>query len=182
MACLRLLGLPEAASAAEIKRAYRRLAQRFHPDKNGGDESARKHFVAICNAYRVLMRKVRLVSRNTPVGRCCVCGEFGEAVVGLDGLTRCPSCVLRPGGRPLLPLPNYAIAKCGAAFAMLGLSFYLIVRAAQTESLSYALGGIAAGLGVLVALAVICLRVVFCIRPHEQKAMQQARHRRHSAC
>lgn len=176
-ACLRLLGLPETASAAQIKRAYRLMAHRFHPDKCGGDDTARRHFVAISGAYRVLMRRARLVGKNTPVGTCCVCGEFREAVVGLDGRARCPDCMLRHGGRPLLPMPAFAVAKCGGAFAVLGVSVLLLVRAGQTGEMAYALGGVAAGLGVMVALAVVCLRVVYCIQPHEESIRRRARDR-----
>lgn len=175
--CLRLLGLPPAASAAQIKQAYRRLAQRFHPDKCGGDEIARRHFITICMAYRTLMRNARLVAKNVPMGRCSVCGEFGEAVIGLDGLTRCPSCTLRPGRRLCLPLPSLTIAKCTGAFVMLSVSVCLLIRAIQTEDLAYVCGGIAAGLGVIAAVALTCLRVVSCIQPREQKAQQQARNR-----
>jgi hypothetical protein len=176
--CLRLLGLPTAASAAQIKRAYRVLAQRFHPDKCGDDEASRRHFIAICSAYRTLMRTARLAAKHAPVGRCCVCHEFGEVVIGLDGLSRCPTCVLRPGNRPLLPMPNFVIVNCTAAFVMLGLSAYLLLLAIRTESLAYALGSIAAGLGVLAVLAAICIQVVYCIQPHEQKARERAKHRR----
>jgi len=39
-----VLGLARGASLGEIKRAYRRLARRFHPDINPGDRAAEHRF------------------------------------------------------------------------------------------------------------------------------------------
>jgi hypothetical protein len=166
--CFRVLGLPDAASPAEIKRAYRRMAQRFHPDKNRGDELARRHFDTISDAYRFLMRTARLVEKGTPLGTCCVCREFGEVVVGIDGRSRCPKCVLRPGGRLLLPMPVYTIASGAGAFVLLGVAIYLLLRATATGDIVYAAGAFAAGLGAIAAVAFVCFRVVYCIQPQEQ--------------
>lgn len=49
-----VLGVAPAASAAEIKRAYRQLAVRYHPDKHGGDVRYEDQFRAVAVAYRVL--------------------------------------------------------------------------------------------------------------------------------
>ncbi len=48
------LGVSSTASGAEIKKAYRKLAQKFHPDKNPGDASAESRFKEISAAYDVL--------------------------------------------------------------------------------------------------------------------------------
>jgi molecular chaperone DnaJ len=50
-----VLGLAQGASEAEIKRAYRRLARRFHPDINPGDRVAEARFRQILDAYETLM-------------------------------------------------------------------------------------------------------------------------------
>lgn len=46
-----ILGISKNASPEEIKRAYRRLAQKYHPDKSGGDE---KKFKEVNEAYQIL--------------------------------------------------------------------------------------------------------------------------------
>jgi DnaJ-class molecular chaperone len=49
-----LLGVSRGASADEIKKAYRKLAMKFHPDKNPGDKKAEDQFKKITEAYEVL--------------------------------------------------------------------------------------------------------------------------------
>lgn len=49
-----ILEISRTADAAEIKKAYRRLALQFHPDRNQGDKEAEEKFKAINEAYQVL--------------------------------------------------------------------------------------------------------------------------------
>ncbi len=49
-----ILGVGRSASDDDIKKAYRRLAIRYHPDKNPGDEEAERRFKAASEAYEVL--------------------------------------------------------------------------------------------------------------------------------
>ncbi len=48
------LWLTKSASQEEIKKSYRKLAMKYHPDKNKGDETAEKKFKEINEAYQVL--------------------------------------------------------------------------------------------------------------------------------
>ena len=48
------LGVSEKATPEEIKKAYRRLAKRYHPDANQGDAAASERFKEVGEAYSVL--------------------------------------------------------------------------------------------------------------------------------
>jgi DnaJ-class molecular chaperone len=49
-----VLGVSRGASEADIKKAYRRLARKLHPDVNPGDKAAQKRFQEVQEAYEVL--------------------------------------------------------------------------------------------------------------------------------
>ena len=49
-----ILGLERGATLADVKRAYKRLARRFHPDINPGDRMAAQQFRQIAEAYETL--------------------------------------------------------------------------------------------------------------------------------
>jgi molecular chaperone DnaJ len=49
-----VLGVPDSASAKEIKSAYRKLSRQYHPDANAGDAQAEERFKEISAAYDVL--------------------------------------------------------------------------------------------------------------------------------
>lgn len=56
------------ASQREIKRSYRRLARRYHPDYNPGDAEAEEHFKEIVAAYEVLSDRTKRAAYDAGVG------------------------------------------------------------------------------------------------------------------
>ncbi len=76
-----ILGLRRGATEGEIKRAYRRLARRYHPDINPGDEAAGLLFRRIAEAYETLMDPQR--RRLYDTGSRQVQDE--EAALSFDG-------------------------------------------------------------------------------------------------
>lgn len=51
-----ILGLMPGATAKQIRKAYRRLAMKHHPDKNPNDPEAKKKFMLIQSAYETLCK------------------------------------------------------------------------------------------------------------------------------
>ena len=70
------LGVPETASALEIKGAYRALARRFHPDRNPNDSEAERRFKDIAEAYGVLGDEKRRATHDDT-------RRAGESVIDL---------------------------------------------------------------------------------------------------
>jgi tetratricopeptide (TPR) repeat protein len=75
--CYRLLGLRSGASFSDIKTSYRRLAQQYHPDINPDDIKAKEKFIAVTEAYKLLLQVVppdeirQPISQSpSPVGAC----------------------------------------------------------------------------------------------------------------
>jgi molecular chaperone DnaJ len=63
-----ILGVGPDASAADIKRAYRRLSRRYHPGINPGDRTAQEMYARIAEAYEVLMDPRRRQEYDTGGG------------------------------------------------------------------------------------------------------------------
>lgn len=76
-----VLGVSKGASADEIKKAYRRMAMKYHPDRNPGDKAAEDKFKEIGEAYAVLSDEQKRAAYD----------RFGKA--GVD-----PNAAGGPGG------------------------------------------------------------------------------------
>lgn len=82
------LGVAKNASAADLKKAYRKLVQQYHPDKNPGDAEAEKRFKEIQHAYDVLSDPEKrkqydsFGSRNGRGGPGATTFDFGDFDLG----------------------------------------------------------------------------------------------------
>jgi len=67
-----ILGVPKTASEADVKKAFRTLAKKHHPDKHAGDAAAQKRFQEISGAYDILGDKEKRA-------------QFDAGAIGADG-------------------------------------------------------------------------------------------------
>jgi len=61
-----ILGVPKNASQEQIKKAYKKLALKYHPDKNQGNKAAENKFKKISSAYEVLSNKTKRAEYDNP--------------------------------------------------------------------------------------------------------------------
>ena len=76
-----ILGVNKSASDDEIKKAYRKLAVKYHPDKNPGDKAAEEKFKEISEANEVLSDKQKR-ARYDQFGHAGVGGAGGDPFAG----------------------------------------------------------------------------------------------------
>jgi len=76
------LGVDEDASAREIKKAYRKLARKHHPDRNPDDPGAEERFKKIQEAYSVLSDEEKRQQYDAQRRNPFVGGGFGQGNVG----------------------------------------------------------------------------------------------------
>ena len=72
-----LLGVDRSATADEIKKAYRKLAVKYHPDKNPNDAAAEERFKQIGEAYEVLMDEDKRAAYDRHGHAAFEAGGFG---------------------------------------------------------------------------------------------------------
>ena len=78
-----VLGVSKEASTDEIKKAYRKLAMKYHPDRNKGDAGAEEKFKEIAVAYEALIS----CFRTRPAGTA-----GGEGAGAAGGGFQCDGC------------------------------------------------------------------------------------------
>ena len=79
-----VLGVGKDASADEIKKAYRKLAMKYHPDQNAGDAAAEAKFKEVGEAYKILSDDEKR-SRYDQYGFAGVDPNFGAGAGGYGG-------------------------------------------------------------------------------------------------
>ena len=80
-----VMGVPKNASEDEIKKAYRKLAKKYHPDLNPGDKEAEAKFKEVNEAYEVLSDKDKR-ARYDQFGHAGVDPNFGGGAGGGEPL------------------------------------------------------------------------------------------------
>ena len=82
-----ILGVSKSASESEIKKAYRKKAIKYHPDKNPGDSQAEENFKKAAEAYEVLGNKEKR-SKYDQFGHSAFDGSggFGGAGMNMDDI------------------------------------------------------------------------------------------------
>jgi molecular chaperone DnaJ len=164
-----ILGLSPDASAADIKRAYRRLARRYHPGINPGDRAAEAMFRQVSEAYETLIDPDRrqqydvVGARRPAPGPRAVSLEFSEFDFSISAhgpqaatFTELFADVLHPGpptrhGRPERGADLHAEITLGFVEAIRGVERQLVVT-------RHVLCRVCAGTGQVAALEGRCSR------------------------
>ena len=81
----KILGVDKSASADEIKKAYKKVAIKYHPDRNPGDKEAEKKFKQAAEAYQVLSDPEKR-ARYDQFGAAGVDGAGGFGGGGFEGM------------------------------------------------------------------------------------------------
>ncbi len=81
-----VLGVSKSADEGEMKKAYRKIAMKYHPDRNPGDNAAEEKFKEAAEAYEVLTDKDKR-ARYDRFGHAGVDGHSGRGGFGGAGMT-----------------------------------------------------------------------------------------------
>src|SRR5690349_12376859 len=80
-----ILGVSKTASPEEIKKAYRKVAIQFHPDKNQGNKDAEEKFKEAAEAYEILSNPDKR-ARYDRVGHASGNGGYGRHDMNMDDI------------------------------------------------------------------------------------------------
>ena len=78
-----LLGVAKTAAPEEIKKAYKKMAMKYHPDRNPGDKEAEEKFKKVNEAYEVLSNPEKRQIYDQ-YGEDGLKGSFGAGAEGAD--------------------------------------------------------------------------------------------------
>ncbi|MDX1461824.1 MAG: molecular chaperone DnaJ [Marinirhabdus sp.] len=81
-----ILGISKNASEAEIKKAYRKMAIKYHPDKNPGDVKAEENFKKAAEAYEVLGNKEKRARYDQYGHQAFEGGGFGGGGMNMEDI------------------------------------------------------------------------------------------------
>ncbi|SHG45884.1 molecular chaperone DnaJ [Winogradskyella jejuensis] len=81
-----ILGVSKSASAAEIKKAYRKMALKYHPDKNPDDKEAEEKFKKAAEAYEVLGNEDKRAKYDQFGHQAFEGGGFGGGGMNMDDI------------------------------------------------------------------------------------------------
>ena len=134
-----LLGLARGATLIEIKRSYKRLARKYHPDINPGDNAAEAHFKEITRAYETLSdpeRRLRydagaLSAASTSVSFEFEGFDFSGGVAGGNGTTF--GDLFAEVFTPRLDVQTDEPARGADLYASLSLKFDEAMRGAERQ-------------------------------------------------
>ena len=108
-----VLGVSKTATAEEIKKAYRKLAKKLHPDMNPGDKKAEERFKEVSTAFEVLgdPKKRSAIDRMT-IHLAAPWPGAGNAPDGRQTIPRCANELIEPS-----ELRAFALGVCGSPCA-----------------------------------------------------------------
>lgn len=108
------LGVERKASTDDIRKAYRKLAMQYHPDKNPGDKKAEDKFKEINEAYQVLsdeQKRARYDQLGSAYSNFRTSGGQHGDFDGTTGSNNKPANNEAGMEMQILPLPSVAVAR-----------------------------------------------------------------------